>query len=195
LTFNKSTISPPPPLFPSFTLTPPPKEFNEIDRQLILLERQLIDSQRFSSGYYVVETSKSKWCDDFHSIERYTDLYRKIIGRMTFNDSIAEPNPEIFPIELLSDSKSEKAHNKSIPILSAEIQQRIDSIVKNSQLFSLNQQNDPFRLENIKRLQQQKQIEDDGTAELVNEDMTEDENMSEEYDEDFGQVVRKRLIH
>lgn len=95
---------------------------------LTLSEKELVERSRFLSetfkysGYYVVpDASRTKllhqhglvsssFAPDSGStqiytptFERYSDRYRKILGKKNFHSEIAHPNPHLFPVELTQE--------------------------------------------------------------------------------------------
>jgi len=115
-------------LYPPFQVPQPPA-LTQADRELTERSRFLQETLKYS-GYYVVPSPSSTRLLQAHAmistaftpeagpastpfsppvqqiytpqLERYSDRYRKILGKKSFYDEIPNPNPYLFPPELLS---------------------------------------------------------------------------------------------
>jgi hypothetical protein len=120
---SRSTLDAPPMKFPVRTDLPKPHDLTLSEKELVERSRFLSETFKYS-GYYVVPDSSrtkllqahglvsSSFAPDSGStqiytptFERYSDRYRKILGKKNFHAEIAQPNPHLFPPELLQAEK------------------------------------------------------------------------------------------
>lgn len=99
------------------------------ERALYELHTETTHYQRCLSGYYTVLHGRAAEAlvtgsrtvhtnaqnddaqpsvDDYHTVERYTDGYLPLEGKLRFADTMSKPNLLLFPPELLADDKSKK---------------------------------------------------------------------------------------
>lgn len=101
---------------------PQPKDLTTADRELVERSRFLSETYKYSGYYVVPDPSRTQLLQQHrlvsssfapdgsaaqqiytHTFERYSDRYRKILGKKTFHSEIESPNTHLFPAELLSD--------------------------------------------------------------------------------------------
>jgi len=113
---SRQQFDQPPPLYPPREL-PQPTPLTQTDKELVERSRFLSETMKYS-GYYVVPSGAASRSLPSHissstaeagqqqvytpAFERYSDRYRKILGKKNFYDEISQPNPHLFPPELLS---------------------------------------------------------------------------------------------
>lgn len=123
---------------------PRPLELQQSDKELVERSRFLSETMKYS-GYYVVPDPTKPHaallaahrftsteglsngpiaCQQVYTptFERYSDRYRKILGKKTFHSEILQPNTHLFPQELISDKHGRLVRPTSTTTFTSKVQ-------------------------------------------------------------------------